>query len=182
MSFPWRCEQLRTRPPCQHGPPQLLEPRGAGSGPITDQVLTLHARAFTPGDPVVPTGRIEGVRGTPFDFTAGKPIGADLAAVGGEPVGYDHNFVVDGPAGELRPVARLEDPASGRVMTIEADQPGVQFYCGKYPRRLAAREGRQALRPVRGPLPRVAGLPERDQRARLAEPGDPRPPAGRINT
>jgi aldose 1-epimerase len=106
--------------------------RGAGSGPITDHLLTLHARAFTPGDPVVPTGRIEGVRGTPFDFTAGKPIGADLAAVGGDPVGYDHNFIVDGPAAALRPVARLEDPASGRVMTVEADQPGVQFYCGKF--------------------------------------------------
>jgi aldose 1-epimerase len=105
---------------------------GAGSGPITDHLLTLHARAFTPGDPVVPTGKIEGVRGTPFDFTAAKAIGADLAGVGGEPVGYDHNFIVDGTPGELRPVARLEHPGSGRVLEIEADQPGVQFYCGKF--------------------------------------------------
>ena len=52
--------------------------------------------------------------------------------MGGEPVGYDHNFIVDGAPGELRPVARLAHPGSGRVLTIEADQPGVQFYCGKF--------------------------------------------------
>ena len=32
----------------------------------------------------------------------------------------------------MRPVARVEDPKSGRVMTIEADQPGVQFYSGLF--------------------------------------------------
>ena len=32
----------------------------------------------------------------------------------------------------MRPVARLADPKSGRVLTIEADQPGVQFYSGNY--------------------------------------------------
>jgi aldose 1-epimerase len=32
----------------------------------------------------------------------------------------------------LRPVARLKDPTSGRVMTVAADQPGVQFYSGNF--------------------------------------------------
>lgn len=105
---------------------------GARSGPITGHELQLHARGYTPGDPVVPTGIEEEVTGTPFDFTAPKAIGRDLTAVGGQPVGYDHNFVVDGPPRALRPVARLRDPVSGRVMTLEADQPGVQFYSGNF--------------------------------------------------
>ena len=28
--------------------------------------------------------------------------------------------------------ARLKDPASGRVLTLTADQPGVQFYTGNF--------------------------------------------------
>jgi aldose 1-epimerase len=84
-----------------------------------------------PGDPI-PTGEIKPVKGTPFDFTVAKRIGKDLQAVGGKPPGYDHNFVIDGDPGRLRPVARLRDVKSGRVLTIEADQPGVQLYTGNY--------------------------------------------------
>jgi aldose 1-epimerase len=105
---------------------------GAGAAPILDHELLLHAHGYTPGDPMVPTGAVAGVRGTPFDFTAGKRIGDELAAVGGKPVGYDHNFVVDGEPGALRPVARLRDPGSGRVLSLSANQPGVQFYSGNF--------------------------------------------------
>jgi aldose 1-epimerase len=101
-------------------------------GPITDHLLTLPAQQYTPGDPQVPNGIVAPVAGTPFDFTQAKPVGRDLAAVGGAPVGYDHNFVVDGPNTALRPAARVAHPATGRVMTVEANQPGVQFYSGNY--------------------------------------------------
>jgi aldose 1-epimerase len=46
--------------------------------------------------------------------------------------GYDHNFVIDGRAGELRLAARLEHPETGRVLELLTTAPGVQFYSGNF--------------------------------------------------
>jgi aldose 1-epimerase len=108
---------------------------GQESGPITGEELTLFADQYTPGpsaaDPV-PDGKVKAVKGTPFDFTATKPIGKDLKEAGGKPIGFDANWVVKGDPHTLRPVARLKDPKSGRVLELSADQPGVQFYSGNF--------------------------------------------------
>jgi len=99
---------------------------GHASGTILDHELRIAASGFTPVDPtLIPTGEIAPVAGTVFDFRGGKPIGRDMA-----PRGWDHNFVLDGPSGELRPVASLRDPASGRAMELSTDQPGLQVYSG----------------------------------------------------
>lgn len=107
---------------------------GEGDGTILGEVLTLDADKYTPVDAgLIPTGELAPVKGTPFDFTEptviGKRIGEDneQLKLGG---GYDHNWVIRGKAGVLRPAARLYDPKSGRVMTVETTQPGVQFYSG----------------------------------------------------
>jgi aldose 1-epimerase len=106
--------------------------RGDNEGDIKDHVLTLFADKYTPGAP--PDGKVVAVAGTPFDFTKPKAIGKDLQAAGspggGAPIGYDSNWIVNGDPNKMRPVARVEDPKSGRVMTVDANQPGVQFYAG----------------------------------------------------
>jgi aldose 1-epimerase len=104
----------------------------AGGGTILDEELTIPADSYTPGKPMVPDGTVKPVKGTPFDFTAAKPIGKDLKAAGGKPVGFDHNWVVNGEPHVMRLMAKLKDPKSGRVMTITADQPGLQFYTGNF--------------------------------------------------
>ena len=110
---------------------------GHDSGTIKDHELTLFADQYTPSAPVpggdpVPDGAVKPVKGTPYDFTKPKTIGKDLEAVGGKPIGFDHNWIVNGEPNKLRPAARVKDPKSGRVLTLEADQPGIQFYSGKF--------------------------------------------------
>jgi aldose 1-epimerase len=94
----------------------------AGAGTVLDHLLTLFAQSYTPGDPVVPTGAVEPVAGTPLDYRSPTGLAPEL----------DHNFVVAPARGALRTVARLHDPGSGRVMTVTSDQPGLQVYAGKF--------------------------------------------------
>jgi aldose 1-epimerase len=118
---------------------------GHASGPITRQQLQLFAANYTPAVDLIPSGSISEVQATPFDFTQPKPIGRDLLATGGNPAGFDHNWVVDGEPHQLRPVARLSDPKSGRVLTLEANQPGVQFYSGNFLGGVAGKGGAKYL-------------------------------------
>lgn len=100
---------------------------------ITKHVLELNADRYTAVDEaLIPTGELAPVKGTPLDFTKPRPISERINEVGGIPTGYDHNFVINGKAGELRLAARVYDPGSGRMMEIHTTQPGIQFYTGNF--------------------------------------------------
>jgi len=109
---------------------------GPASGSILDHELTLAADQYTHVDEnLIPTGKLGDVAGTPVDFTKATAIGARIGQIGGEPGGYDHNFVVRGAeAGGKKPVftAKVKDPKSGRVLTVLTTEPGVQFYTGNF--------------------------------------------------
>ena len=102
---------------------------GHASGSTLAHELKLNAQEYTLAE--VEPAVTRSALGSPFDFSDFKPIGRDLEQLR-SPIGYDHNFVVLGAPGELREAARVRDPKSGRVMTLESDQPGLQFYCGSF--------------------------------------------------
>jgi len=108
---------------------------GAGSSTILDHVLTINAQRFTPVDTtLIPTGQLQPVAGTPFDFTKGKKIGADIGKADDQlknGKGYDHNFVLDAPS-LTSPSVTVKSPETGIVMQVFTDQPGIQFYSGNF--------------------------------------------------
>jgi aldose 1-epimerase len=107
---------------------------GQGSGSILNEVLQLKADKYTPADEsLIPTGKIEPVKGTPFDFTKPTPIGERIQQAGGKPVGYDLNYVHGTKrTGQPRLVATVTDPKSGRVLQVLTTEPGIQFYTGNF--------------------------------------------------
>ncbi|MEU1044513.1 aldose epimerase family protein [Streptomyces sp. NPDC005897] len=95
-----------------------------GSGHAGGHELRLAASRITPVDAaLIPTGGLDDVADTRFDFRRARKIGS----------GYDHNFVLDkGVTAAAEEVAELYDPASGRVLTVATTEPGLQLYTGDH--------------------------------------------------
>lgn len=108
----------------------------AGSGTILDHQLMIDADAFTPVDStLIPTGELRPVAGTPFDFKTATAIGARIEQADEQLKfgnGYDHNFVLNNSNGNLRKVATLYEPTSGRLVEVSTTEPGLQFYSGNF--------------------------------------------------
>jgi len=105
----------------------------AGEGDILGHELCVDAAHYLPvGAGLLPTGQLQAVDGTPFDFRLQRRIGSALTEADPQLAlarGYDHNFVLARGPG---PQACLSDPGSGRRMDIYTDCPGLQFYSGNY--------------------------------------------------
>ncbi|MEO6392903.1 MAG: aldose epimerase family protein [Pyrinomonadaceae bacterium] len=109
---------------------------GAGQGDILGHVMRINALRFTPTTvSSIPTGQLRPVKGTPLDFNKPTAIGVRI----GEPYeqlisgnGYDHNFVLNKPAGKLGLAAEVYEPTTGRVLRVLTTEPGVQFYSGNF--------------------------------------------------
>ena len=110
--------------------------KDGGATPHLGHIMQINADYITRVDKtLIPTGELWPVGGTPFDFRQPTPIGDRIDAdheqikYGG---GYDHNFVINGEAGQLRWCARVFETTSGRRLEVLTTEPGVQFYTGNF--------------------------------------------------
>jgi aldose 1-epimerase len=108
----------------------------AGKGDILNHQVMMPADKFTPVDStLIPTGELKPVEGTPFDFRTPTAIGARIGQddeqlkFGG---GYDHNWVITKPMGQLGLMGRVYEPTTGRVLEVFSTEPGLQFYTGNF--------------------------------------------------
>lgn len=92
----------------------------------------------------VPTGKLMGVEGTPFDFTLLKTIGKDInedheqISMGG---GYDHPWILK--KGQ-QPKLKLYHELSGRVMEVYTNQSAVVLYSMNFPDNELLENGKKA--------------------------------------
>jgi aldose 1-epimerase len=109
---------------------------GQGKGEVLGHVVKIDAAKFTPVDTsLIPTGELKSVQGTPFDFRTPHAIGERIDANDEQlrlGMGYDHNFLLDHPEGELAEAAEVYEPTTGRILRVLTTQPGVQLYTGNH--------------------------------------------------
>lgn len=98
-----------------------------GGPDIFGHSLQIFADAYTPTGPdQIPTGVIQPVDGTVFDFRKPQPLDPKQTT-------FDHNFVLSRPLPQtnaLRPAAQLISHKSGICMQVATTKPGLQFYSG----------------------------------------------------
>ncbi len=109
---------------------------GEGAETINDHVLMIKANSFTPVDStLIPTGEIDEVANTPFDFNQPTEIGKKVneenvqLKFGG---GYDHNWVLNKEKEGEELICSVYSPITKINMDILTDQPGIQFYGGNF--------------------------------------------------
>lgn len=109
---------------------------GEGNGTVLNTLMQLNCSHFTPTDAgLIPTGRLQPVAHTPFDFRKPTPIGKHIGAHNQQlkwAGGYDQNFVIDHNGVKFAQAAKVYSKQSGIQMEVYTDQPGIQFYTGNF--------------------------------------------------
>ncbi|XP_055914278.1 galactose mutarotase [Eupeodes corollae] len=108
-----------------------LAGHGAGKGAILEHRIHIKADKITAtDDDAIPTGELQDVQGTAFDFRELTELGPRIAEQSGN--GFDDNFCVNLDNNGITVIAKAIHPKSGRWMEVATDQPGIQFYTGNF--------------------------------------------------
>jgi aldose 1-epimerase len=117
-----------------------------GDADITSHQLQIDAEAFLPVDAgLIPTGQLQSVAGSAFDFREPTLIARQLAVADPQLAltgGFDHCYIFPQQLDEaqaiqqsqqrpvLQKMARLSSPKSHISLTVSSTLPGLQFYGG----------------------------------------------------
>ncbi len=156
---------------------------GADSGTVLNHKLEIRADEWLPTDEtLIPEASAPAaVEGTPMDFRDAKEIGRDInaefdALKFGK--GYDNCWALRGwePGKIIEDAVVLTAPESGRRITMDTDQPGVQIYTGNW---LAGSPNNQSGKPYNdydGVAIEAQGYPDAPNRpdfpTQLLKPGE----------
>ena len=110
---------------------------GDPTQPITNHELYVNADTYTPVDSTfMTTGEIAPVEGTPMDFREAHAIEQDVTNFDFEQVkngnGFDHNWCLNTMGNDTEVAASIYCPATGILMEVFTDEPGVQVYTGNF--------------------------------------------------
>lgn len=110
---------------------------GDPNNDILGQEVLLNADRFLPVDKgLIPTGVLQPVAGTPFDFTKLTLVGKGIRDATNEQIklggGYDHAWVLSDQSKGLKLAAIVRDSTSGRLMEVRTTEPAIQFYTGNF--------------------------------------------------
>lgn len=109
---------------------------GDFSESILDHEIKINADQYLPvTENLIPTGELQDVENTPFDFREPKQVGEEIDASNEQlkrAGGYDHNWVLNEQDNGMRFAASAHHPESGRFMEVHTTEPGIQFYSGNF--------------------------------------------------
>ncbi len=110
---------------------------GDPNNTILDHIVYIDADKYTPtNNELIPTGKIESIKGTPLDFTTPAAIGARIDDSSFVAIkygrGYDHNYVLNKPGDVNNLACKAVCPSTGIALEVYTIEPGVQFYTGNF--------------------------------------------------
>ena len=109
---------------------------GQDGSTVLNHRLQLNSSAFTEyTEAFAQTGKIIAVDNTPLDFRTEQVIGARITDDYHQLkicTGYDHNMILDGEEGELKPIGTLKSDVTGICLEGFTTEPAIQCYTGNY--------------------------------------------------
>ena len=123
---------------------------GQDGSTVLNHKVYLNSSYYTEYTPTfAQTGRIVPVDGTPLDFRKEQTIGARFADDYHQfriCTGYDHNMVLDGKTGELKPIGTAKSDKSGITLEAFTTEPAIQFYSANFIQYDLSPKGKNGIR------------------------------------